>query len=90
MRLNTEELSEEDQQLKAELEMLVERLEVSLLPPKFSEFDILGDIHLMTFVLGIECVALQAIDRCHQQLHPNSYIIYDCSPKTPQIPQTTF
>lgn len=68
-RTFAEELSEEDQQLKNELEMLVERLQVSCcspraplgllaLKPRFETKELTRDCAFFDFILGAGCVSL--------------------------------
>jgi len=79
-----EELSEEDQQLKSELEMLVDRLKVRgafLRGPKA--------MGLHRDCLGTGHKPLQTRLRSHQKFHQDFDILDDCRSKTSQIPTTT-
>lgn len=67
----TEELSEEDQQLKSNLDMLVERLQVRATP--YSGYDSFS--HLL--LSGIEHRPLQRCTGTDQDFHQNLHIIHD-------------
>lgn len=75
-----EDLSEEDQKIKDELDMLVERLQV-------------GHCHNTTLVLvdsdqatGVGHIALQTCSRSHQDIDQDLYIFYDGGSEATQIP----
>ena len=72
--LASEELSEEDQQLKNELDMLVERLTVR-------RISVLGQVNAAYMCrVGIKCVALQTGHRGHQHLHQDIDLLHDSGP----------
>lgn len=77
----TEELSEEDQKLKDELDMLVERLGVCA-EPWYGR----SAINSRT---GIRHFSLQTGFRRHKRLYKDLDIIYDSSAKALEVPQTT-
>ena len=75
-----EELSEEDQQLKSELDMLVERLTVCL--EAFRQ----SCVGSSSF-LGVENIPLQAYARGHEGFHQNIHIIDDRRTEATQVSQ---
>ncbi len=77
-----EELSEEDQQLKNELDMLVERLTVRIVV-----FQVMLALLTDTF-LGVEEVPVQAGARGHEKFHKNVNFVHDRRPQAPQVPKT--
>jgi hypothetical protein len=80
-----EELSEEDQQLKSELDMLVERLMVGT-SPRFCRCAV---IQLLTIPVGIRCLLIQASPGGHEDLDQDLDVLDDCSAKAPKVPKTT-
>lgn len=75
-----EELSEEDQQLKSELDMLVERLTVC----KWSLLDFASKPNNLD--IGIRHKSVQKCPRSHQRFDQNLHFIYDRCTKTSQVP----
>jgi hypothetical protein len=80
-----EELSEEDQQLKNELDMLVERLTVCSL----DGFSVgLYMDSLTPSFLGIRRHTVQASARGNENLYQDLDIVHDCRTEASQVPQT--
>ena len=83
--LLADELSEEDSQLKSELEMLVERLQVRL---NRTRLCFVSKV-LKGRPAGARYDTLQTSARCHKELHQNFDIFYDSRSKTAEIPATS-
>lgn len=79
---SVEELNEEDQQLKTELEMLVSRLKV--------ESPASETVQLNSYMppIGIRYRPLHSCARCNQRFYQNIDIINDCRPKTSKVSST--
>lgn len=89
-----EELSEEDQQLKNELDMLVERLTVSLPydschPAAARHPGSAMDVSELTkpVLLGIRCNTVQACVGGHEDIHQDLDILHDRRPQASEVPQ---
>lgn len=81
--LPTEELNEEDQNLKNELEMLVERLKVLVCQA-------LVAITVANFqsITGARHIPVSPRPRCHQELYKNIYIVDDGCSEALEVPPT--
>lgn len=85
-KIAAEELSEEDQQLKNELDMLVERLTVCL---RWMHDSATKSFHTDRQSLGIRCIPLQACPRGNEDLDQDIYELHDRRTEAFEVPQTT-